>query len=79
VLEGEPVTVTVTPANFNPKHTVTYAWTIAWTINGGKLDTAKTRSANLDTAGVAAGSYTANATMTDPELRRVAWRPARPT
>ena len=36
VTEGEPVTVTATGSNFNPKHTVTYAWTT----NGGKLDNA---------------------------------------
>jgi len=66
VTEGEPVTVTATGSNFNPKHTVTYAWTT----NGGKLETANAQSARVDTTGVAAGSYTANATVTDPKMKK---------
>jgi len=66
VTEGEPVTVTTTGTNFNPKHTVTYAWTT----NGGKLDKADAQSARIDTTGVAAGSYTANATISDPKMKK---------
>ena len=66
VTEGDPVTVTATGSNFNPKHTVTYAWTT----NGGKLETANAQSARVDTTGVAAGSYTANATVTDPKMKK---------
>ena len=66
VTEGEPVTVTATGTNFNPKHTVAYAWTT----NGGKLDATDKQSARIDTTGVAAGSYTANATITDPKMKR---------
>jgi len=66
VTEGEPITVTATGSNFNPKHTVTYAWTT----NGGKLDTANAQSAHIDTTGVAAGSYTANATISDPKVKK---------
>ncbi len=66
VTEGEPVTVTATGSNFNPKHTVGYAWTT----NGGKLDTANAQSAHIDTTGVAAGSYTANATITDAKVKK---------
>jgi outer membrane protein OmpA-like peptidoglycan-associated protein len=66
VTEGEPVTVTATGGNFNPKHTVSYAWTT----NGGKLDTANAQSAHIDTTGVAAGSYTANATISDPKVKK---------
>jgi len=66
VTEGEPVTVTATGTNFNPKHTVTYAWTT----NGGKLDKSDAQSARIDTTGVAAGSYTANATITDPKVKK---------
>ena len=66
VTEGEPVTVTTTGSNFNPKHTVTYAWTT----NGGKLDTANAQSAHIDTTGVAAGSYAANATISDPKMSK---------
>ena len=67
VIEGEPITVTATGTNFNPKHTVTYAWTT----NGGKLDTANAQSAKIDTTGVAAGAYTANATLTDAKMRKM--------
>jgi outer membrane protein OmpA-like peptidoglycan-associated protein len=66
VTEGEPVTVTATGSNFNPKHTVTYAWTT----NGGKLNATDKQSAQIDTTGVAAGSYTANATVTDPKQKK---------
>ena len=66
VTEGEPVTVTATGSNFNPKHTVAYAWTT----NGGKLDTSNAQSARVDTTGVAAGSYTANATISDPKMKK---------
>ncbi len=66
VTEGEPVTVTATGANFNPKHTVTYNWST----NGGKLDATDKQSARIDTTGVAAGSYAANATISDPKTRK---------
>ena len=66
VTEGEPVTVTATGTNFNPKHTVAYAWTT----NGGKLDKSDAQSARIDTTGVAAGSYTANATISDPKIKK---------
>jgi hypothetical protein len=66
VMEGEPVAVTATGSNFNPKHTVGYAWTT----NGGKLDTPNAQSAKIDTTGVAGGSYTANAILTDAKMKK---------
>jgi outer membrane protein OmpA-like peptidoglycan-associated protein len=66
VMEGEPVKVTTTGTNFNPKHTVTYAWTT----NGGKLSGNNAQTATIDTTGVAAGSYAANATITDPKEKK---------
>jgi outer membrane protein OmpA-like peptidoglycan-associated protein len=66
VTEGEPVTVTATAANFNPKHTVVYAWTST----GGKLDNAGAQSARIDTTGAAAGSYTASASVSDPKTKK---------
>jgi outer membrane protein OmpA-like peptidoglycan-associated protein len=66
VTEGEPVTVTATGSNFNPKHAVGYAWTT----NGGKLDAADKQSARIDTTGVAAGSYSANATVSDAKMKK---------
>ncbi len=65
VFAGEPVTVTTTGTNFSPKHTVTYAWTAT----GGKLASATTASSSIDTTGLAPGSYTANATITDPKVK----------
>ncbi len=67
VTEGEPVTVTATGTNFNPKHPTNYAWTT----NGGKLDATDKQSARIDTTGVAAGSYTANATISDPKMKKM--------
>ena len=64
VMEGETVTVSVTPTNFNPKHNLTYAWTVN---GGGKLDSTDKTSAKVDTTGMAGGSYVANATITDPK------------
>jgi len=66
VTEGEPVTVTATGTNFNPKHPTTYAWTT----NGGKLNATDKQSAQIDTTGVAAGSYSANATISDPKMKK---------
>ena len=67
VTEGEPVTVTATGANFNSKHTITYAWTT----DGGKIDTANAQSAHIDTTGASAGPHTANATLTDAKMRKM--------
>jgi hypothetical protein len=67
VTEGEPVTVTATGTNFNPKHTVTYGWTT----DGGKVDTANAQSAHIDTTGASAGPHTANATLTDAKMKKM--------
>ncbi|HEX6501622.1 MAG TPA: OmpA family protein [Terriglobales bacterium] len=64
VMVGEPITLTATPSNFNPKHTVTYSWTTT----GGKL-TAKDGTASVDTNGIAGGSYTATAHIRDPRAK----------
>ncbi len=66
VIEGGPVTVTATGTNFNPKHTLGYAWTT----NGGKLESSDKQSARIDTTGVAAGSYSANATISDAKMKK---------
>ena len=41
---GEPVTVTATPSNFNPKHPLSYDWSS----NAGKV-TGKDTTATIDT------------------------------
>ncbi|HVP56065.1 MAG TPA: hypothetical protein VMU45_13840 [Candidatus Eisenbacteria bacterium] len=66
VYAGDPVTVTATGTNFSPKHTLTYAWTAT----GGKLASPSTATSSIDTTGLAAGSYTANATITDPKYKK---------
>ena len=65
VFAGEPVTVTSTGTNFSPKRTLTYAWTAT----GGKLASPSVATSSIDTTGLAPGSYTANATITDPKMR----------
>src|SRR5208337_185325 len=64
VLVGEPVNATVVASNFNPKHTVTYAWSS----NGGKI-AGKDTTASVDTNGVSGGSYTVTATVTDAKAK----------
>jgi hypothetical protein len=65
VLVGEPVTATVTPSNFNPKHTVTYTWSA----NGGQV-TGKDTTATIDTANTPPGSYAVTAHVTDSRARK---------
>ena len=64
VLVGEPITATVTPSNFNPKHSVTYNWTA----NGGQVS-GKDTTATIDTTNAAPGSYTVTAHVTDPRAK----------
>ncbi len=64
VMVGEPITATVTPSNFNPKHTVTYSWNA----NGGQA-TGTGTTATIDTTNVAPGSYTVTAHVTDPRAK----------
>jgi hypothetical protein len=64
VMVGEPITATVTPSNFNPKHSVTYDWST----NGGQV-TGKETTATIDTNNVAPGSYAVTAHVTDPRAK----------
>jgi len=65
VMVGEPITATATTNNFNPKHTLNYAWSS----NGGKI-TGKDNTASIDTNGVAGGNYSVTATITDPKMKK---------
>jgi outer membrane protein OmpA-like peptidoglycan-associated protein len=65
VMVGEPITATVTPSNFNPKHTLTYSWSG----NGGQV-TGKDTTASIDTNNVAPGSYAVTAHVTDPKEKK---------
>jgi hypothetical protein len=64
VMVGEPITATVVPSNFNPKHTVTYSWSG----NGGAV-TGKDTTASIDTTNAAPGSYAVSAHVTDPKSK----------
>jgi outer membrane protein OmpA-like peptidoglycan-associated protein len=61
---GDPVTATITTQYFNPKHTITFTWTAS----GGKVS--GTTSANVDTTGLAPGSYTVSGTATDAKEKK---------
>ncbi len=65
VMVGEPVTATAATTNFNPKHTLNYAWTG----NGGKL-TGKDNTASIDTNGMTGGSYTVTVKVSDPKMKK---------
>ena len=65
VLVGEPLTATVTPSNFNPKHTVTYSWSG----NGGQIN-GKDTTASIDTTNAAPGNYAISAKVTDPKAKK---------
>jgi len=65
VMVGEPVSVKVAASNFNPKHPLTYTWAAS----GGKIE-GKDTAATIDTNGIAGGSYTATATVTDPKAKK---------
>jgi hypothetical protein len=51
---GDPITVTGTATNLNPKKTATYSWTGS---EGAKV-TGDSTTGNVDTAGLAPGNYT---------------------
>ncbi len=65
VMQGEPVTATASASNFNPKHTLNYAWS-----GTGGTVTGKDNTASIDTKGVAGGTYTVTAHVTDPKMKK---------
>ena len=65
VMAGEPVTLTATASNIPKNHTVTYAYQGT----GGKVS-GKDTTATVDTTGLAPGSYTVTATVTDPKDKK---------
>jgi outer membrane protein OmpA-like peptidoglycan-associated protein len=64
VMVGEPLTATVSTTNFNPKHTVTYAWSG----NGGMV-TGKDTTAQIETTNAAPGSYAVTVHVTDAKAK----------
>jgi len=60
VFAGEPVTATASASQFNPKRELSYAWTTS----GGKAS-AQAATTQIDTAGLAPGSYKVSSHVTD--------------
>ena len=65
VMVGEPTTATATVSNFNPKHTLNYTWSST----SGQI-TGKDNTASINTNGMAGGSYTVTAHISDPKMRK---------
>jgi len=65
VMVGEPTTATAAASNFNPKHTLNYTWSST----GGQI-TGKDSTASINTNGVAGGSYTVTAHISDPRMSK---------
>jgi OmpA family len=65
IWSGDPVTATISTQNFNPKHTATYSWSSS----GGKVSGTGT-TGNVDTTGLAPGSYTVSGTATDTKEKK---------
>jgi hypothetical protein len=64
ILVGEPATATAVPSNFNSRHTLDYSWSTS----GGQLS-GKGGSASINTNGLAGGSYTITAHISDPKIK----------
>ena len=64
VIGGEPVTVSMTANNFNPKDVVNYSWNST----GGKA-TGNDAVATVDTSGVAPGPYTVTGHVSDSRMK----------
>ena len=64
---GEPVRLSSTGNNFIPKHSLTYGWTTT----GGKLSSSTTEASQLDTTGLAPGSYTVTSSVGDPKAKKM--------
>jgi len=67
IIAGEPIRLSTAGTNFNANHPITYSWTAS----GGKLSNVATQSTEINTTGLAAGSYAVSATMTDPKVRKM--------
>ncbi len=65
IYAGDPVTATINAQNFNPKHTISYAWTTS----GGKISGTGT-TGNVDTTSLEPGSYTVKGTATDEKEKK---------
>jgi len=66
VMAGEPVSATATASNFNARHTLDYRWTST----GGRVS-GNDANATVDTNGLAGGSYTVTARVSDPKRHKI--------
>lgn len=60
VMAGEPVAVTATPSNFDPKRTLTYSWSAS-----GGTPSGNAATTNVDTNSLQPGSYNVTANISD--------------
>jgi len=65
VYPSDPVTASISTQYFHPKHTLTYKWNST----GGKIGGTGT-TGNVDTTGMAPGSYSVTATATDEKEKK---------
>jgi len=65
VMVGEPVTATAVGRNFDSKHPLNYSWSST----AGHI-TGKDSNATIDSNGVAAGTYTVTAQISDPKMKK---------
>jgi hypothetical protein len=65
IWSGEPVTATITPQHFNPKHTLTYAWSST----GAKVS-GSGATGTVDSTGLAPGTYSVTGTATDAKDKK---------
>ena len=65
VMVGEPATATAAGSNFNPNHTLNYTWSST----GGQI-VGKDNTASVNTNGLAGGTYTVTAQLSDPRMKQ---------
>ena len=68
VFAGEPITVTANSSGFPANRTLTYSWTAS----GGAKVSGNAQSTQVDTGGLAPGSYTVTANITSNKKHEVA-------
>jgi len=62
-----PVTASVQPSDFNPKHTLAYTWNST----AGSVSS-EGASGKIDTTNLSPGSYTVNSSVADPKMKKLA-------
>jgi hypothetical protein len=65
IMAGDPVTANISTQNFDPKHTITYGWSSS----GGRIS-GTGQTGNVETTGLAPGSYTVSGTANDAKEKK---------